>query len=501
MTVVEDTKPVEAQAQAVMEQTVSPKQLRFVIAGSAVGTMIDWYDFYIYGSLATILAAQFFPSSNTLLSLLAAFGIFGVGFAVRPFGALFYGWMGDKFGRKGTFMLTILGMGTATFVIGLLPTAAQIGVFAGVILAALRIIQGLSLGGEYGGAVIYVTEHSPDSKRGYYTSWIQTTATLGFFVALTAVLVTRLEVGTTAFSAWGWRVPFLVSIFLLALGVYLRIKLKETPFFSYIKSKGQLSKNPLRESFGKNWKLITLALLGATAGEGVVWYTGQFWLLYFLQTVAKVDLVTSNLVVLAALAAGAPFFIVFGWLSDRIGRKRVMLTGNILAAVTYVPIFMGISYGATTGNIPLMAFLGWILVLYVTMVYAPIAAYLAELFATRVRYTSMSFPYHIGNGWFGGFVPYIALFMILTFGGVQLGTKGEILSIANPYVGLAYPIAVATMTAIIMAIFVKETKHVKIWDEFKQVGPSISTPPSLTRGVDAERKSDGDIPGVVGASQ
>ena len=464
-----DATIVVPRTAAVTEGVVSARQLRFIIFGSTMGTLIDWYDFYIYGSLATILAAQFFPSANLLLSFLAAVGVFGVGFAVRPFGALLFGWMGDKFGRKVTFMITILGMGVSTFLIGLLPTAAQVGVFAGVLLAILRIIQGLSLGGEYGGAVIYVSEHAPDNKRGYYTSWIQTTATVGFFLAIAAILVTRLQIGSSNFSDWGWRIPFLASAFLLALGVYLRFKFRETPLFNYIKQKAQLSKNPLRESFGKNWKPIALALFGAVAGEGVVWYTGQFWLLYYLQNVAKVDFITSNLVLLIALAAGTPFFILFGWLSDRIGRKKIMLLGNLLAAVTYVPIFMGISYGASIGNIALIALLGWILVVYVTMVYAPIAAYLAELFPTRIRYTSLSFPYHIGNGWFGGFVPFIATALILTFGGVVYGTKGEVLSISNPYVALAYPIAVALMTSIIMALFVKETKGTKIWSEIQQI--------------------------------
>ena len=337
-----DATIVVPRTAAVTEGVVSARQLRFIIFGSTMGTLIDWYDFYIYGSLATILAAQFFPSANLLLSFLAAVGVFGVGFAVRPFGALLFGRMGDKLGRKVTFMITILGMGVSTFLIGLLPTAAQVGVFAGVLLAILRIIQGLSLGGEYGGAVIYVSEHAPDNKRGYYTSWIQATATVGFFLAIAAILVTRLQIGSSALSDWGWRIPFLASAILLALGLYLRSKFRETPLFNYIKQKGQTSKNPLRESFGKNWKPIALALFGAVAGEGVVWYTGQFWLLYYLQNVAKVDFVTSNLVLLIALAAGTPFFILFGWLSDRIGRKKIMLLGNLLAAVTYVPIFMGI---------------------------------------------------------------------------------------------------------------------------------------------------------------
>ena len=464
-----DATVVVPRTAAVTEGVVSARQLRFIIFGSTMGTLIDWYDFYIYGSLATILAAQFFPSANPLLSFLAAVGVFGVGFAVRPFGALLFGRMGDKLGRKVTFMITILGMGVSTFLIGLLPTAAQVGVFAGVLLAILRIIQGLSLGGEYGGAVIYVSEHAPDNKRGYYTSWIQTTATVGFFLAIAAILVTRLQIGSSNFSDWGWRIPFLASAFLLALGVYLRFKFRETPLFNYIKQKAQLSKNPLRESFGKNWKPIALALFGAVAGEGVVWYTGQFWLLYYLQNVAKVDFVTSNLVLLIALAAGTPFFILFGWLSDRIGRKKIMLLGNLLAAVTYVPIFMGISYGASIGNIALIALLGWLLVVYVTMVYAPIAAYLAELFPTRIRYTSLSFPYHIGNGWFGGFVPLIAGGLIYFFGGVQYTTGGQVLSISNPYVSLAYPIAVALMTSIIMARYVKETKGTKIWSEMQQI--------------------------------
>jgi MFS family permease len=424
-----------------------------VIFASSTGTMIEWYDFYLYGTLAVFFSTLFYPPGNPTVAFLASLATFGAGFAVRPFGAVVFGRVGDLIGRKYAFLVTLTIMGGATTAVGLLPTYEQIGLGAPIILVLLRLLQGLALGGEYGGAATYVAEHAPDDKRGYYTSFIQTTATLGFFLALAVVLGTRLSVGEAAFKTWGWRIPFLASALLLAVSLYIRLKLKESPLFSKLKDAGKTSKAPIKDSLGsrRNWKLILLALFGATAGQAVVWYTGQFYALFFLQTALKVDYVTSYIIIAIALAIGTPFFIVFGKLSDKIGRKKIMMVGCLLAAITYVPIYMGMHKFANPVNYVALTALVLIQVIYVTMVYGPIAAFLVELFPAKIRYTSMSLPYHLGNGEFGGFTPLIASSIVAVTG--------------NIYAGLAYPIAIALMTFVVGSLFLPETNHVRIWDE------------------------------------
>jgi MFS family permease len=433
-----------------------------IIAASSAGTMIEWYDFYIFGSLGTIIAPLFYPPGDPAVQFLVLLATFATGFLVRPFGAVVFGRIGDVVGRKYAFLLTLIIMGGATTAIGLLPTYDHIGILAPIILVSLRLLQGLALGGEYGGAATYVAEHSPDHKRGYYTSFIQTTATLGLFVSLGVILATRLGLGDAEFKAWGWRIPFLVSVLLVAMSYYIRMKLKESPLFAGMKAAGKTSRKPLSEVFrsAENRKIMLLALFGATAGQAVVWYTGQFYALFFLQTVLKVNFVTANIIVAIALAIATPFFIVFGSLSDKIGRKKIMMTGCLIAALTYFPIYKAMHYFAGSGtnpNVMMLIVLVLIQVLYVTMVYGPIAAYLVELFPTRIRYTSMSIPYHFGNGWFGGLTPFIATYIVTVTG--------------NIYAGLLYPIAVALMTFIIGSMKLKETKDVKLWDELNASNP------------------------------
>jgi MFS family permease len=427
--------------------------LGMVIAASSVGTIIEWYDFYLYGSLAVFFATLFFPKGHPTAAFLVSLATFATGFAVRPFGALVFGRVGDLVGRKYAFLVTLTIMGLSTTAIGFLPTFERIGFAAPLILVGLRLLQGLALGGEYGGAATYVAEHSPDKKRGYYTSYIQTTATVGFFLALAVVLATRQYLGDAAFKSWGWRIPFLASALLLAMSLYIRMRLKESPLFARLKSQGKSSTAPLRDSLGsrRNWKLILLALFGATAGQATVWYTGQFYALYFLQTICKVPYVKAYIIIAAALAIGTPFFLVFGSLSDKIGRKKIMMAGCIIAAVTYVPIYMAMKAYSNPINMPILTLLVLIQVIYVTMVYGPIAAFLVELFPAKIRYTSMSLPYHLGNGEFGGFTPLIASAIVAATG--------------NIYAGLSYPIGVAVMTFIIGSLFLKETKDVKIWEE------------------------------------
>ena len=537
-----------------------------VIFASSLGTVFEWYDFYLYGSLAAIIAKQFFagldPTSAFIFALLA----FAAGFIVRPFGALVFGRLGDMIGRKYTFLVTILIMGLSTFVVGILPTYASIGVLAPIILIVLRMLQGLALGGEYGGAATYVAEHAPHGKRGAYTSWIQTTATLGLFLSLIVILVVRNVMGEEAFAAWGWRIPFLVSILLLGISVWIRLSMNESPAFQKMKAEGKTSKAPLTESFGqwKNLKIVLLALFGLVAGQAVVWYTGQFYALFFLTSVLKVDASAANIMIAIALLIATPFFVIFGTLSDKIGRKPIIMAGLLLAVLTYFPLFKALtnaanpdlaaaqvansvtvtanpsecSFGgnpvardidfrtscdiakrylaqqsvsydnaagagpatvkigdkvitAPTGvveggkfdatsaaaiaafkkevsdtlkadgypakadpakvNWPLTIAILTVLVLYVTMVYGPIAAALVELFPTRIRYTSMSLPYHIGNGWFGGMLPTISFAMVASNG--------------NMYYGLWYPIVIAAVTFIIGVLFVPETKDVDIYAE------------------------------------
>jgi MFS family permease len=440
-------------AGSTLQESISEAQIWQVIAASAAGTMIEWYDFYIFGSLAAIISGMFFPDNNPTAGFLLTLATFATGFAVRPFGAVVFGRIGDAVGRKYAFLVTLLIMGGATSAIGLLPTFATIGIWAPILLVFLRLLQGLALGGEYGGAAVYVAEHVPDSKRGYYTSFIQITATLGLFVSLGVILGTRLTLGEEDFKAWGWRVPFLLSFILVGMSLYIRLRLKESPIFAKLKKEGKTSTSPLKDSFGnkKNWKVILIALFGATAGQAVVWYTGQFYALFFLQNTLKVNFVQANVVVAVALAFGMPAFVFFGSLSDRIGRKKVMMAGNLLAALAYYPIYVGMTYFAEPFNGPALAALVFAQVVLVAMVYGPIAAYLVEAFPARIRYTSLSLPYHLGNGFFGGFTPLIATALVAATG--------------NIYAGLAYPISVALITFVVGSIFLKETRHVRIWDE------------------------------------
>lgn len=449
-----------------------------VIGSSAAGTIIEWYDFYIFGSLAAFIGpALFGTKTKPEETLLGALAVFGAGFAARPFGALVFGRIGDIVGRKYSFLLTLLIMGGATFLTGLIPSYESIGVAAPIIALLLRLIQGLALGGEYGGAAVYVSEHVPDSRRGFFTSFIQTTATLGLFVSLLVILIVRGTMTPADFSAWGWRIPFLLSVVLVGLSLYIRLRLRESPLFTKLKAQGKTSTSPIKDSFGNaaNWKIILTVLFGAAAGQAVVWYTGQFYVLSWMQTAAKVEFTTANIIVAAALALGTPFFLVFGALSDRIGRKKVMMAGNLLAVIGIYPIFMALKAAAgdpvqkldaagnvvmsgqqpvmiaATPNVPLMIFLVWVLVLFVTMVYAPIAAFLVESFPARIRYTSVSLPYHVANGYLGGFLPLIATSVVAATG--------------NIYAGLIFPISIAAITLVVGTLTLRETKDVSIHSE------------------------------------
>jgi MFS family permease len=477
----------------------SDYSVRQVIAASAVGTMIEWYDFYIFGSLATVIAPLFYPPGNDTLALIAYLSTFAVGFVVRPFGALFFGRIGDLVGRKYAFLVTLIVMGGATALIGVLPTYQTIGVAGPVLLLVIRVLQGLALGGEYGGAAVYVAEHVPDARRGFYTSFIQITATLGLFVSLVVILIVQNAMSPEAFRAWGWRIPFLISIVLVAISLYIRLRMKESPIFSHIKSTGMTSTAPLREAFMRwtNLKRVLVSLFGATAGQGVVWYTGQFYALFYLQTILRVNSTSANYVVATALLAAIPFFVVFGALSDRIGRKKIMMAGCLLAALSYVPIYQAMQRAAGSGVVTVVSqrnpvtgalsltpqaragealvparevlpFAGalaffsnpvawqlialvFIQVLFVTMVYGPIAAYLVEAFPARIRYTALSLPYHIGNGVFGGLTPLIGLSVVANTG--------------NIYAGVYYPIAVASITFVVGSLVLKETHQMSIWHE------------------------------------
>ncbi|GAB3886610.1 MFS transporter [Spirosoma agri] len=504
------------------QQAISNRTLFSVISASSVGTLIEWYDFYIFGSLAAILSSQFFPKDNPTAALLSTLATFAAGFVVRPFGALVFGRLGDLVGRKYTFLVTLVLMGGSTFAIGLVPGYATIGFWAPLLVLLLRLIQGLALGGEYGGAATYVAEYAPEGRRGYYTSFIQTTATLGLFVSLGVILITRESLGVDAFADWGWRVPFILSILLVGVSIIIRMRMAESPLFSKLKTEGKISKNPLAESFGKkqNLKVVLLALFGATAGQGVIWYTGQFYALSFIQKACNIEFVQSNSIVAVALLAATPFFVIFGGLSDRIGRKPIMLAGMLLGILTYRPIYEKMYNLAdlttkqefsdartinrkltkqpngdllmtvttahfyadglvakdiertvtpnATPNSPakpertkaitlpsasfwLMTVLIFLQVLYVTMVYGPIAAFLVELFPTRIRYTSMSLPYHIGNGIFGGLTPFIATALVATATKANELTPG---SVDKPYLeGLWYPILVAGVCFVIGVLY------------------------------------------------
>ena len=527
------------------DHVVSPAEERRVIVASSVGTVFEWYDFYLYAILAPFFAGLFFPPGNQTAALLGAFGAYAAGFLIRPFGALIFGRIGDLVGRKYTFLVTIVVMGVSTVLVGFLPTYASLGFAAPLVLVALRLAQGLALGGEYGGAATYVAEHAPDNRRGYATSWIQTTATLGMLMALVVIGLCRYIMDARAFASWGWRIPFWFSIPLLLMSIYIRLKLNESPLFRRMKSQGKGSKTPLKDSFLRypNNKYVALALLGATAGQGVVWYTGQFYALFFILIYLKLDFIPTYTLIGLSLVLGTPFFLVFGGLSDRIGRKKLILAGCLIGALTYFPLFKGLTHfinpdleayqqktpievaatdcnfhiflgpwsrqtacdrakdflgkaGLSFTSVPALAgkdlvtqignvtIEGWdlakyaealkatgyppkadlakvnwvaaeiilvIMVIYVTMVYGPIAAFLVELFPTRIRYTSMSLPYHIGNGWFGGMLPLLATALVAWSG--------------NIYYGLWYPIWVSIMTFVIGVFMVRETRHVQIHTE------------------------------------
>jgi MFS family permease len=430
------------------------QSLSFIIAASSVGTLIEWYDFYLYGVLAGFFGVHFFPSSiGGTQSFIYSLGIFWTGFVVRPFGALFFGHLGDLIGRKFTFMLTLGLMGLATFLVGCLPTFETIGWLAPGLLVTCRIVQGLALGGEYGGAATYIAEHAPDGKRGFFTSWIQTTATMGIVLALLAILAFRVGLGNEAFLSYGWRWPFLLSAVLVLLSGYIRLKLQESPLYARLRDQGKASTNPAFDTYrsGRNWGLMLLALFGATAPEGVVWYTGQFYALNYLTgLLGAANYTTVYIIMMFALIFGAPFFVVFGSLSDRIGRRPIMLGGFLLAVLTYFPVFT--AFTTFKDNPVILTLLVFYLVILVTMVYGPIAAFLVEIFPARIRYSSMSMPYHIGNGVFGGGVPFIAASLAAAYPGVTL-------------VGLYYPITVAAVGVVVGFFGFKQTHLRKIWDE------------------------------------
>jgi MFS family permease len=436
-----------------------------VIAASAVGTMIEWYDFYIFGSLATLIAAHFFPQGNTTLALLQTLATFAAGFAARPFGALVFGRIGDRVGRKYAFLVTLLVMGGATFLIGLLPGYAAIGAAAPLLLLGLRLLQGLALGGEYGGAATYVAEHVPNDRRGFYTAFIQTTATLGLFCSLLVILAVRSALSPEDWERWGWRVPFLLSALLVMVSVFIRLRLRESPLFTRMKAAGRTSDAPIRESFGSigRWQTMLVVLWGAAAGQAVVWYTGQFYALTWLESVGRVDFVATRWIIAVALALATPFFIVFGALSDRVGRKPVMLAGNLIAAVLTIPIFR-LMWSATPAggsyNPYLLTGCVFVLVLFVTMVYGPIAAFLVECFPARVRYTSVSLPYHVGNGYFGGFLPVIATALA-----AFATARPERFPVSPQYAGLIYPVSVAAITFVTGLLLLRETRGMDIHDD------------------------------------
>ena len=477
--------------------------LPFVITAASAGTIVEWYDFYLYATLTPFLSPLFFPGDNPTAVQLSGFAAYAAGFLVRPFGAVVFGALGDIIGRKYTFLVTITAMGLATLGMGFIPTYKDIGLAAPAILVILRLVQGLALGGEYGGAAIYVAEHAPDNKRGLYTSWIQTTATLGFFFALAIILYFRNTMSAADFSANGWRYPFYLSAVLVAVALYIRIRLRETPLFARLKAGGNAvtgTGNWAKESFsGRKIGTILLVLLGLTAGQGVVWYQGQFQANFFMTTYLKLTFQQSYPIMLWAVALGTPFFLVFGWLSDKIGRKVIILTGCLIAAITYIPIYQAmysaanVTYGANgviskaDPNVPVLVGLVWIQVIFVTMVYGPIAAFLVEYFRAKVRYTSLSIPYHFGNGWFGGllpltytglvgatipiatsYVPWLGIFDLR-----NMNTTND--PNGNIYLGLAYAITVALMSVILGTLFLKEPKNVKIWSEVGGEEPGMVT--------------------------
>jgi MFS family permease len=439
------------------------KSLTFIISASSVGTLIEWYDFYLYGVLAIFFSKHFFsPELNPSVAFIASLFVFWTGFLVRPFGAIVFGHLGDLIGRKFTFMLTLVLMGAATFLVGCLPVYDTIGALAPVLLVACRVVQGLALGGEYGGAATYIAEHAPDGKRGLYTSWIQTTATMGIVISLLVIMAFRLGMGDDAFSAYGWRYPFLLSAVLVLLSGYLRLRLEESPLYAQLKSQGKSSHNPVKETYSsaKNIGYMVIALFGATAPEGVVWYTGQFYALFYLIAVLKIPYITAYWMLIVALLIGATGFIFFGWLSDKIGRKWIMVSGFFLAVVTYIPVYQTML--ANKDNLPLLTILVIYMVILVTMVYGPIAAFLVEFFPARIRYSSMSLPYHIGNGVFGGLVPAAGASLAAAYPAATLPIFGSV----GPLVGLLYPMGIAAIGVVVGVFFIPNTtSQTRIWDE------------------------------------
>jgi MFS family permease len=432
---------------------ISGRELRRVVVAAAVGNVIEWYDFYIFGSLAAILAVKFFEKGHPVAAFLSTVALFSVGFLIRPLGAFVFGWLGDKVGRKYTFLVTLSGMGISTALIGFIPTYAQIGLAAAILLFLLRLIQGLCLGGEYGGAITYVAEHIDDARRGYYTGWLQTSPTLGIVVSLAVIIGTRTYLGVDTFNDWGWRIPFIISLLLVAIAIYIRLSLQETPVFQDIKRKGQTATNPWREAFmSRNIRYVIIASI-VVLGQGCVWYSSQFWALYFLQTVKKLDVLTSSYIVAAALLIGTPTLIFWGWLSDKIGRKPIILGGMLLASLTYYPLYSALGRYTEPGNVnyPMSVLIVVILVNYVGMTYGPIGAFLAEYFPGRIRYTSVSVPYHIGNGWGGGLVPIITTSAYLSTGSVGWA--------------LVYPIALPAISFLLALFLMPETRKHSIWEE------------------------------------
>jgi len=439
---------------------ITGKELRRVVVAASVGNIIEWYDFYIFGSLASILAVKFFDKTHPVAAFLSTVAIFSVGFLIRPLGAFVFGWLGDKVGRKYTFIVTLTGMGVSTAVIGMVPTYAQIGLSAAFILFALRLIQGLCLGGEYGGAITYVAEHIEDKHRGYYTGWLQTSPTLGIVLSLGVIIGTQRYVGAEAFAEWGWRVPFLISLLLVAIAIYIRLTLAETPVFQDIKAKGQTTTNPWREAFmSRNIKYIIIASI-VVLGQGCVWYSGQFWALFFLQKVKNVDVLSSSYIIAIALLIATPTLIFWGWLSDKVGRKPIILGGMALASITYYPLYSALGTYADPKigiNYPMSILIVVILVNYVGMTYGPIGAFLAEFFPGRIRYTSVSVPYHIGNGWGGGLVPIITTSAYAS--AVQSGSSNPLLW------ALVYPIALPAIMFLLAVFLMPETRKNSIWAE------------------------------------
>ena len=429
-----------------------PQNFRRVITAAAGGNVIEWYDFYIFGSLAAVLSVKFFEKSHPVAALLSTIALFTAGFLIRPLGAFLFGWMGDRVGRKYTFLITLSGMALGTGAIGLIPTFESIGLAAAFILFALRMIQGLCLGGQYGGAITYVAEHVSDERRGYYTGWLQTSPTLGIVLSLIVIIAARTYFGNEAFNNWAWRIPFLFSFLLVFIAIYIRVNFQELPIFEELKAKQGMTKNPWKEAFlSSNIKFVLIATI-VVLGQGVVWYSGQFWALYFLQQVSKVDALTTAYIVGAGLIIGTPTLIFFGWLSDHIGRKPVILGGMLLAAVTYYPLYAWLGSVTQPGNInyPIAIIIIAILVAYVGMVYGPIGAFLAEFFPARIRYTSVSVPYHIGNGWGGGLVPFITTAVYQATGSIGYA--------------LIYPIAVPAICFVLSLFLMPETRKMKIWE-------------------------------------